>query len=49
MSIAKPWTLKVEFSRGCNLACKFCPIYADPAAYETKSFLELGFLENPAA
>jgi MoaA/NifB/PqqE/SkfB family radical SAM enzyme len=43
--IANPWTLKVEFSRGCNLACKFCPIYADPAEYEVKRFLELALLD----
>jgi MoaA/NifB/PqqE/SkfB family radical SAM enzyme len=25
--IARPWTFKVEFSRGCNLQCDFCPIH----------------------
>lgn len=47
--IEKPWTLKVEFTRGCNLACKFCPIYADPAAYETKSYMEPALLDRFAS
>lgn len=43
--IEKPGTLKVEFSRGCNLACKFCPISADPAAYADHTFLEPALLQ----
>lgn len=44
--IEKPWTLKVEFTRGCNLACKFCPIYADPKAYEVKSYMSPALLDR---
>lgn len=29
--IARPWTFKFEMSMGCNLKCKFCPVYATPS------------------
>lgn len=28
--IAPPTTFKVEMTRGCNLACKFCPVHGRP-------------------
>jgi radical SAM protein with 4Fe4S-binding SPASM domain len=28
--IEPPWTFKIEMSKGCNLRCKFCPVYARP-------------------
>lgn len=43
--IDRPWTLKVEFTRGCNLACKFCPIYASPEAYAEKTYMEPALLD----
>lgn len=35
MPIMPPWTFKIEMTKGCNLACKFCPVslneeYRDP-------------------
>jgi MoaA/NifB/PqqE/SkfB family radical SAM enzyme len=26
--IARPWTFKIEMTHGCNLRCKFCPVFA---------------------
>ena len=43
--IDKPWTLKVEFTKGCNLACRFCPIYAEPALYAEKQYHQPAFLK----
>jgi radical SAM protein with 4Fe4S-binding SPASM domain len=37
--INRPWTLKLEFSKGCNLSCKFCPIHALPEYNKNKQFL----------
>lgn len=31
--IARPWTFKFEMSRGCNLRCKFCAVFARPDIY----------------
>lgn len=31
--IARPWTFKFEMSRGCNLRCKFCAVFAKPELY----------------
>lgn len=28
--ISRPWTFKFEFTKGCNLKCYFCPVYAMP-------------------
>lgn len=37
--IVRPWLFKVELTRGCNLACRFCPIYALPEYSENMRFL----------
>lgn len=37
--IAPPWLAKIELVRGCNLACRFCPIYALPAYSEHPEYL----------
>ncbi len=39
--IERPWTFKIEFSRGCNLSCTFCPIHALPEYNADKRFLTL--------
>lgn len=37
--IARPWTFKIELTRGCNLSCGFCPIHALPEYSRDKRFL----------
>lgn len=37
--IARPWTVKIEFTRGCNLACKFCPTAVLPYSKD-KQYLD---------
>lgn len=38
--IAIPWVVKIEFTRGCNLRCDFCPTYALPEYSADKKFLD---------
>ena len=37
--IAKPFTFKIEFTRGCNIKCSFCPIAILPAYSANKEYL----------
>ena len=37
--IDKPWTLKIEMTKGCNYRCTFCPIYVLPEYSRDKKFL----------
>lgn len=38
--IARPWTIKIEQSYGCNLSCKFCPIDYLKEINQSKAFME---------
>jgi len=48
--IEPPWTFKIEFSQGCNLRCKFCPVYARPDLQDTskRRFMEPNLLTKIA-
>lgn len=37
--IDKPWLVKIELTRGCNLRCKFCPVHSQPAFQGAQDFL----------
>ena len=44
--IERPWTLKVELVRGCNLKCGFCPGHKYPEYSEAPSFIDLELLSR---
>lgn len=37
--IALPWTLKLEMTHGCNLACPFCPVSVMPELQKRYTFM----------
>ena len=39
--IKRPFTIKIEFTRGCNFSCKFCPIDVLKMYSKNKKFLDV--------
>lgn len=44
--IDQPWNVKIELTKGCNLRCKFCPVYSQDQFQGESAFIPLEMVEE---